>query len=85
MCNKWYHGSCIGLLERPTNLQSWLCPECSKHQSLNEEGEVENQSEIQLLMNYYCDLSLHYPSVLTEDMNLGRGAHDVQLMEYRDF
>ena len=39
LCNKWYHGSCIGLLQRPTDLKAWLCPACSMQQQIEEKKE----------------------------------------------
>ena len=44
-----------------------------------EEKDVSMEQK-QLVLNYYCEYSLHHPGILNEQMNEGRGAHDVILI-----
>ena len=68
------------MLQRPTDLKAWLCPECSTQQQLSEEKEERDTSVEQkkLVLNYFNEYSLRHHALWNERMNEGRGAHDVR-------
>ena len=73
LCDRWFHGSCVGLLRRPTERSAWFCPGCVTQQA----AETDVDAERRLLLNFYNEASLRAQAPWNEWMNAGRGAHDV--------